>query len=76
MSYKEVYKYIKDYEKDITYIITKVDIILFHHANISTVAVSNLCKKYSVSYIVFIHGTTIELRHHGFYDDMVWNLIP
>lgn len=75
MTFEEMSAYLPDYEKALEQIADKVDIFIGHHANLSAIAVHNIAKKYNKPYVLFLHGTGIEPRHNGFWDDKVWKLI-
>ena len=75
MSYEEAIAYLPDYEKELAPIADDLDIIIGHHANIPAIAVHNIAKRYNKPYILFLHGTGIEPRHEGHYDDRIWGLI-
>ncbi len=75
MSYEEAMEYVPAYEDALEEIINDLDIVIGHHANLTAIATANICKKYNKPYVLFLHGTGIEPRHHGFYDDKVWSLI-
>jgi len=75
MSYKEMMMYLPDYENALESIANDVDIFIGHHANLSAVAVHNIAKKYNKPYVLFVHGTGIEPRHEGLWDDENWKMI-
>ncbi len=75
MPFDEVAKYVIDYENALESVINDVDIIIGHHANLTAIATANVAKKYNKPYTLFLHGTGIEPRHHGMFDDSVWELI-
>jgi glycosyltransferase involved in cell wall biosynthesis len=75
MSLEEMSAYLPDYESALEQIAGKVDIFIGHHANLSAIAVHNIAKKYNKPYVLFLHGTGIEPRHQGYWDDQVWELI-
>ena len=52
-----------------------VDIIIGHHANITAIATYRVAKKYNKPYVLFLHGTGIEPRHEGIWDDPSWEMI-
>ena len=52
--------------------IEDVDLIVAHHATITSVAARAAARARSIPYVVFVHGTGIEPRHHGGYADPVW----
>lgn len=55
--------------------ITDIDVYISHHANLSSVAVQQVAEARGAPYVVFVHGTGIEPRHHGGYLDAVWERI-
>lgn len=75
MTFEEVQAYLPDYERALESVIGEVDIVLGHHANISAIATANVARKAGVPYALFLHGTGIEPRHHGGYDDQAWSQI-
>lgn len=75
MTFEEMSTYLPDYEKALGKIAEKVDIFIGHHANLSAIAVHNIAKKYGKPYVLFLHGTGIEPRHEGLWDDKTWELI-
>lgn len=75
MSYDEAMAYVPAYESALEEIIEEIDIVIGHHANLTAIATANICLKYGKPYVLFLHGTGIEPRHHGLYDDKVWELI-
>ncbi|OQY29825.1 MAG: hypothetical protein B6244_02380 [Candidatus Cloacimonetes bacterium 4572_55] len=75
MTYEEVSAYLPAYESTLESIIQDVDIIIGHHANISAIATYHVAKRHATPYVLFLHGTGIEPRHHGLYDDQVWRMI-
>ena len=75
MSHEEMLSYLPDYESALEKIIEDVDVIIGHHANLSAVAVHNVAKKHNKPFVIFAHGTGIEPRHHGLWDDKNWAMI-
>jgi len=75
MPLEEVNAYVADYEKALENIIDDVDIIIGHHANLTAIATHRVAKKHGKPYVLFVHGTGIEPRFSGGYDDKVWALI-
>jgi len=75
MGYDEAMSYLPAYENALEAIIKDIDIVIGHHANLTAIASANICKRYAKPYVLFLHGTGIEPRHHGHYDDRVWHLI-
>ena len=51
------------------------DVIVAHHANVSTVAAARVARRHHIPYVVFVHGTGIEPRYHGGYADPIWHQI-
>lgn len=78
MSEREAFEYIIDYENALEEAVKQhtPNLIIAHHANISTVAACKVARKYDIPYIVFIHGTGVEPRFGELfdtkYDDAVW----
>lgn len=52
-----------------------VDVVVAHHANVSAVAAHDYATQHRIPFVVFVHGTGIEPRRHGGYDDAVWSEI-
>lgn len=75
MTFDEMSEYLPDYEKALDSIADEVDIFIGHHANLSAIAVYNIAEKYNKPYVLFLHGTGIEPRHDGLWDDKNWELI-
>jgi len=75
MSYAEAMSYLTYYENALESVINDVDIVTGHHANLTAIATHSVCSKHNKPYVLFLHGTGIEPRHHGLYDDKIWSLI-
>lgn len=75
MSYQEAMDYVPAYEQALEKIIDETDLVIGHHANLVAVATSNVCMRHGKPYVLFLHGTGIEPRHHGLYDDKLWQHI-
>lgn len=75
MTYDRAMSYLPDYERALESIIDEVDIVFGHHANISAIATANVAGRAEKPYVLFLHGTGIEPRHEGKYDDRVWAMI-
>jgi len=75
MTFDEMNSYLLDYESALINIIDDVDIIIGHHANITAIATHNIALKYNKPYVLFLHGTGIEPRHEGLWDNHSWELI-
>ncbi len=75
MNYDEAMSYVPDYVRALETIIEDVDVIIGHHANITAIATYRMAEKNGVPYVLFLHGTGIEPRHEGLWDDNVWKLI-
>jgi glycosyltransferase involved in cell wall biosynthesis len=52
-----------------------IDLIVAHHANVSTVAVARVARRRGIPYVVFVHGTGIEPRFDGGYPGPIWTQI-
>ena len=75
MSYDEMAAYLPAYEKALLAVIDDVDMIIAHHANIPAIATYNVAKKFNKPYVLFLHGTGIEPRHEGKWNNQAWELI-
>lgn len=75
MSHEEMMTYLPDYEKALRSIAGDIDIFIGHHANLSAVAVHNIATEFGKPYVLFVHGTGIEPRHEGLWNDDNWKLI-
>lgn len=75
MSYERAMAYLRDYERALESIIDEVDIVIGHHASISAIATASVARRAGKPYVLFLHGTGIEPRHEGGYDDRVWSMI-
>lgn len=75
MSYDEAMDYVPAYKNALEEIIQDIDIVIGHHANLTAIATASVCKQYKKPYALFLHGTGIEPRHHGLYNNKVWQLI-
>ncbi|MCH7510618.1 MAG: glycosyltransferase family 4 protein [Proteobacteria bacterium] len=75
MSYARAMSYLADYERALESVIDEVDVVLGHHASISAIATANIAGRAGKPYALFLHGTGIEPRHEGKYDDRLWSLI-
>ncbi|RKZ17925.1 hypothetical protein DRQ50_04500 [bacterium] len=75
MPHERVLRYLADYERALESVIGEVDIVLGHHANISAIATANIARRAGRPYALFLHGTGIEPRHEGLYDDVTWTMI-
>jgi len=75
MSHDEAAPYVRDYERALAMVIDDVDIVVGHHANLSAIATANVARRAGKPYVLFLHGTGIEPRHEGLYDDRIWSEI-
>ena len=75
MSHEEMMEYLPDYEMALRSIAADVDIFIGHHANLSAVVVHNVANEFSKPYVLFLHGTGIEPRHEGLWNDENWEMI-
>ena len=75
MDFDEMMAYLPDYEKALRTIIDDVDIVIGHHANITAIATCRIATENKKPYVLFLHGTGIEPRHLGKWDDRSWDLI-
>ena len=75
MSHEEMIEYLPDYERALSSIADDVDIFIGHHANLSAVAVHSVATEFGKPYVLFLHGTGIEPRHEGLWDEDNWRMI-
>jgi glycosyltransferase involved in cell wall biosynthesis len=75
MSYEEATAYLPAYLKALQPVIPEVDILIGHHANLSSVAVAEAAQAVGKPYALFIHGTGIEPRKEGGFEERVWGRI-
>lgn len=75
MGFDEAMAYLPAYERALEGVIQDIDIVIGHHANLIAIATANICQKHNKPYVLFLHGTGIEPRHMGLYDDALWELI-
>jgi glycosyltransferase involved in cell wall biosynthesis len=75
MHFDEMMAYLPAYEKALMSVIEDVDIILAHHANIPAIVASNVAREFNKPYVLFLHGTGIEPRYEGKWDNASWKLI-
>ena len=72
MGYDEAIRFLPCYERALEGVIDGVDVVIGHHANLVALAASHVCRRHAVPLALFLHGTGIEPRHHGGYDDRLW----
>jgi len=72
MSFDEAMAYTARYEAALESVVDDVDIVIGHHANLCAIATARVAQRHSKPYVLFLHGTGIEPRHTGGYDDDVW----
>ncbi len=75
MDYEEAMSYVPAYENVLEGIISDIDLVIGHHANLTAIATANVCRRHQKPYVLFLHGTGIEPRHHGGYHNRVWDQI-
>ncbi|MDH3283724.1 MAG: glycosyltransferase family 4 protein [Acidobacteriota bacterium] len=75
MPYERAVRYVRDYESALESVIDDVDLVLGHHANLSAIATASVARRAGKPFALFLHGTGIEPRHEGLYDDRVWSMI-
>lgn len=75
MSYDEAAVLIPHYEAALEAVIADVDVVLGHHANLVAIATHRVCGRHGKPFALFLHGTGIEPRHDGGYDDRLWGEI-
>jgi len=72
MAFDEAMAYAAHYETALESVIDEVDVVIGHHANLSAIATARVARRHGKPYVLFLHGTGIEPRHFGGYDDAVW----
>lgn len=75
MPFERAKAFLRDYEDSLESVIDNVDIVIGHHANLCAIAAANVSRRAGKPYVLFLHGTGIEPRHQGGYDDQLWSLI-
>jgi glycosyltransferase involved in cell wall biosynthesis len=75
MSAEEAFAYLPAYEATLESVADSVDLFYGHHANLTAIATANVARRHNKPYVLFLHGTGIEPRLHGGYDDAVWESI-
>jgi len=75
MPYDQAQAYLADYERVLAEIIDDVDIVIGHHANLTAIATQRVAQRRGKPFVLFLHGTGIEPRHSGGYDDRLWEEI-
>jgi len=75
MSYETAAPYLNDYTSALARVMGDVDIVMGHHANLSAIATAEAARNAGKPYVLFLHGTGIEPRHEGLYDDRIWAMI-
>ena len=65
----EAMAYTAHYEAALESVIDDVDIVIGHHANLCAIATARVARRHGKPYVLFLHGTGIEPRHTGGYDD-------
>ncbi len=72
MSYDEAMVHVADLERALEAHAAGFDVIVAHHVSLSAVAAARVARRHHIPLVVFAHGTGIEPRHFGGYDDRVW----
>lgn len=75
MPFEEAMAYLPAYERALEEIIDDVDLVFGHHANLTAIATHRVARRHDKPYALMLHGTGIEPRHYGGFDDGVWNEI-
>ncbi|KAA3611560.1 MAG: glycosyltransferase family 1 protein [Planctomycetota bacterium] len=75
MSPEEAFSYLADYEKALEAVASECDIFYGHHANLTAIATHEVARRHGKPFVLFLHGTGIEPRHHGQFHDEVWERI-
>ena len=72
MTYEDAMTFVPVYERALESVVDDVDVVIGHHANLVALATARVCRRRNKRYVLFLHGTGIEPRHHGGYDDRLW----
>jgi glycosyltransferase involved in cell wall biosynthesis len=72
IDYEEAVRFVPYYQKALESVVDDVDIVIGHHADLVALAASRVCRRRSKPLALFLHGTGIEPRHHGGYNDRLW----
>lgn len=72
MSCDEAMAYATHYEAALESVIDDVDVVIGHHANLCAIAAARVARRHGKPYVLFLHGTGIEPRHSGGYDNALW----
>lgn len=72
MSADEARAYLPAYEAALEAVADSVDVFYGHHANLTAIATANVARRHGKPFVLFLHGTGIEPRIHGGYDDAIW----
>lgn len=75
MELDEALGYLRCYEDALEPVADEVDLILGHHASLTAIASHAAARRATIPFVLFLHGTGIEPRHQGRYDDALWQLI-
>jgi hypothetical protein len=75
MSGERAFAYVDDYVTALDEVGAQADILFAHHGNLTAIAAAVVGARYGKPYVLFLHGTGIEPRHHDGYDDDVWTAI-
>lgn len=75
MGFDEAMAYVPAYERALEGVIDEVDLVFGHHANLTAIATQRVAQRHDKPYAIMLHGTGIEPRHYGGYDDDVWTEI-
>ncbi len=72
MAADEARAYLPAYEAALEAVADSVDVFYGHHANLTAIATAAVARRHNKPYVLFLHGTGIEPRLHGGYDDAIW----
>jgi len=72
MAADEARAYLPAYEAALEAVADSVDVFYGHHANLTAIATAAVARRHHKPYVLFLHGTGIEPRLHGGYDDEIW----
>lgn len=72
MAADEALAYLPAYETVLEQLADSVDLFYGHHANLSAMATATVARRHGKPYVLFLHGTGVEPRLQGGYDEQVW----
>ncbi|MBT8335909.1 MAG: glycosyltransferase family 4 protein [Gemmatimonadetes bacterium] len=72
MDHEEASALVVHYEEVLAAHIDDLDVVIAHHGNLVALAARRVCTRAGKPFALFLHGTGVEPRHSGGYDDGLW----